>query len=98
MCYLVTVGTREPLEKVKTLLQIDRRSPVVTVLPASNPSLRSIFPPRDRLFHAIVGQCSCDVLHARKDKQPQETFVRWLRELAPVPGGVRAFTHWHAGA
>lgn len=95
MCYLVTIGTREPFERVEAL--VGRRSPVA-LLPAVNPSLRSVFPERDRLFHAIAGQCSCGIVQAKKDEAPREILCRSLRELAMDAHGVRAFVHFYSGA
>jgi hypothetical protein len=98
MCYLLTIGTRESAENVKALL--GHESPL-TISPAINPSLKAVFPAGDRLFHVIVGQCSCDlVVPAKTDKEggPQDAFWSWLRQLVVARGGVRLFVHWYSGA
>jgi hypothetical protein len=59
MCYLVTIGTHESQTSLEVLLG---RDAAVAVRPATNPSLRTVFPPGDNLFEVTSGHCSCDLV------------------------------------
>ena len=94
MCYLLTIGTRESAASVKALLD-DGSS--VFVYPAINPSLKSLFPATDRLFHVTAGQCSCKLVSEDKGGGPPDAVYGRLRKLALAKGGLRAFVHWYSG-
>jgi hypothetical protein len=103
MCYLVTIGTRESEANLNALLRDEatltargHESPF-TVSPSDNPSLKSMFPARDRLFDVLAGQCSCNVMPSKRKGGPHEAFCRWLRKLALLDGGLRVFVHWYSG-
>lgn len=95
MCYLVTIGTREPLAAVEALCARDRGLAVQRSL---NRSLEAIFPPADRLYELISGQCSCDLL-AQRSEQAGDVARAKLREKHARNGwsearSARALADW----
>jgi hypothetical protein len=103
MCYLLTIGTREPETSLNALLRAEAtlsprgwESPF-GVQPSDNQSLKSLFPAHDRVFDVTTGQCSCHLMPSKRKGGPPEAFCRWLRKVALVDGGVRVFVHWYEG-
>jgi hypothetical protein len=103
MCYVVTIGTREPATRLNALL---REGATLTprgwespfeLRPTDNSSLKSLFPARDRVFDVVTGQCSCHVMPSKRKGGPHEAFCGWLRKVSLVDGGVRVFVHWYEG-
>ena len=62
MCYFLTIGVRaDGAVLIDGKHERPRHVCRLTIAPAFNPSVASLFPRGDRLFWVVCGMCSCDL-------------------------------------
>ena len=105
MCYVLTLGTREPEARLNALVRDESTltprgyEQPFWLRPAVNPSVKALFPSSDGVWEVHVGPCSCDVLPSKRKRSAHVAFMRWLEKLVASDndGGVRVFLHWYDG-